>query len=157
MIDSDGYRANVGIVICNDANQLLWARRKGQDAWQFPQGGVNEGETPEQAMYRELWEEVGLQPDDVELIEQTSSWLRYKLPGRMLKKNQIPLCIGQKQRWYLLRLKAAEDKLDFNRTDSPEFDQWRWVDYWYPIKQVVYFKRRVYRCALQQMSTALAV
>ncbi len=152
MIDSDGYRANVGIILSNQHGQLLWARRMGQDAWQFPQGGVNLEETAEQAMYRELWEEIGLNNDDVEIIGATSSWLRYKLPKRMVRRHSQPVCIGQKQKWYLLRLAAEESSVNLQATDSPEFEGWKWVDYWYPVDQVVYFKKRVYRCALQQLN-----
>ncbi len=132
---------------------MLWARRMGQDAWQFPQGGINEDEDPEQAMFRELWEEVGLHPDDVRILAATSSWLRYKLPKRMVRRHSQPVCIGQKQRWYLLRLTGDEQRLNLQASEKPEFDQWKWVDYWYPIDHVVYFKKRVYRCALQQLNT----
>ncbi|HAN28877.1 MAG TPA: RNA pyrophosphohydrolase, partial [Haliea salexigens] len=69
MIDSEGFRPNVGIILANDAGQLLWARRiGGRDAWQFPQGGINRGETPEEALYRELHEEVGLAPEAVNVV-----------------------------------------------------------------------------------------
>ena len=71
MIDSDGFRPNVGIILANSMGQVLWARRIGQNAWQFPQGGINEAETPEEAMFRELKEEVGLSPEDVEVIAVT--------------------------------------------------------------------------------------
>ena len=156
MIDSDGYRANVGIILSNQKGQVLWAQRMGQDAWQFPQGGVNPDETAEQAMFRELWEEVGLQQQDVEIIASTNSWLRYKLPRRMVRRYSQPVCIGQKQKWFLLRLTSDESRLDLQATDDPEFEGWRWVDYWYPIKHVVYFKKRVYRCALQQLNKHIA-
>jgi len=156
VIDSDGYRANVGIILSNQKGQVLWAQRMGQDAWQFPQGGVNPDETAEQAMFRELWEEVGLQQQDVEIIASTNSWLRYKLPRRMVRRYSQPVCIGQKQKWFLLRLTSDESRLDLQATDDPEFEGWRWVDYWYPIKHVVYFKKRVYRCALQQLNKHIA-
>ncbi len=152
MIDSDGYRANVGIILSNQDGKLLWAQRMGQDAWQFPQGGVNQDETAEQAMYRELWEEIGLHVEDVDVVASTSSWLRYKLPKRMVRRNSQPVCIGQKQKWFLLRLAGEESRLNMHATDSPEFEGWKWVDYWYPVNEVVYFKKRVYRCALQQLS-----
>ena len=80
MIDGDGYRANVGIIIANDQGRVLWARRIGQEAWQFPQGGVNSNESTKEALFRELREETGLDPDSVEIIESTRGWLRYKLP-----------------------------------------------------------------------------
>ena len=155
MIDSDGYRANVGIILSNQHGKLLWAQRMGQDAWQFPQGGVDSDESAEQAMYRELWEEIGLRNEDVEIIASTSSWLRYKLPKRMVRRHSQPICIGQKQKWFLLRLAADESSVNLQSTDSPEFEGWKWVDYWHPVDQVVYFKKRVYRCALQQLNQYL--
>jgi len=155
VIDSDGYRANVGIILSNQEGQLLWAQRMGQDAWQFPQGGVSEGETAEQAMYRELWEEIGLVTEDVEIIASTNSWLRYKLPKRMVRRYSQPICIGQKQKWFLLRLDSDESRVNLQATDKPEFEGWKWVDYWHPVDNVVYFKKRVYRCALQQLKAHL--
>lgn len=152
MIDSDGYRANVGIVLSNQDGAVLWARRMGQDAWQFPQGGINPNENAEQAMYRELREEVGLEQQDVDIRAATTSWLRYKLPQKMVRRNCQPVCIGQKQKWFLLRLTGGENRLKLDVSHKPEFDQWKWVDYWYPIENVVYFKKRVYRCALQQLN-----
>ncbi|MEH6470678.1 MAG: RNA pyrophosphohydrolase [Halopseudomonas sp.] len=151
MIDSEGFRPNVGIIIANDHGQVLWARRVGQDAWQFPQGGINDNETPEQAMYRELKEEVGLDPGDVELLGSTRGWLRYRLPKRMIRYHSKPLCIGQKQKWYLLRLRSDDSAVSFDFSHKPEFDGWRWVSYWYPLGQVISFKREVYRSALKEL------
>ena len=155
MIDSNGYRANVGIILCNGDGKLLWARRLGQDSWQFPQGGIKKHETPEEALYRELWEEVGLHPADVQIIGSTRGWLRYKLPKRFIRYGSKPLCIGQKQRWYLLRLLSDEGSVRLNASDSPEFDAWRWVNYWQPLKEIVFFKRRVYAQALRELEPAL--
>jgi putative (di)nucleoside polyphosphate hydrolase len=155
VIDSDGYRANVGIILTNNQGSVLWARRMGQDAWQFPQGGIDPHEDEEQAMYRELWEEIGLKTRDVEIIAATNSWLRYKLPKRMVRRNSQPVCIGQKQKWFLLKLVGQEYRLNLEATNKPEFDEWKWVDYWYPVENVVYFKKRVYRCALQQLNSYL--
>ena len=97
MIDSDGFRPNVGIILCNNQRRLFWGRRVGQNAWQFPQGGINRDETPEEAMYRELEEEIGLQSHQVKIIGSTRDWLRYRLPERYIRKHCEPLCIGQKQ------------------------------------------------------------
>ncbi len=152
MIDSDGYRENVGIILCHHDGSVLWAQRRGQDAWQFPQGGIDADECAEQAMYRELWEEVGLYQNDVEILAATNSWLRYKLPKRMIRHSSLPVCIGQKQKWYLLRLVSDESHLKLDVCETPEFQGWKWVDYWHPVENVVYFKKRVYRCALQQLS-----
>ena len=152
MIDSDGFRANVGIVLANDSGQVLWARRVGgRDAWQFPQGGINADESPEQALYRELHEEVGLSPEAVQILGTTRGWLRYRLPRRFIRKGQNPVCIGQKQKWFLLRLLADDGAVQLDLNDKPEFDHWRWVSYWYPLNQVISFKREVYRRAMKEL------
>ena len=152
MIDVDGYRPNVGIVLLNAAGQLFWARRIGHDGWQFPQGGMRSDETPLEAMYRELAEEVGLAPGDVEVLANTRGWLKYRLPNRLVRQNRHPLCIGQKQVWFLLRLTSGEHALRLDATDEPEFDRWCWVDFWHPIEHVVTFKRGVYQRALRQFA-----
>lgn len=155
MIDNDGYRPNVGIVICNKQGQVLWARRFGQHSWQFPQGGINLGETPEQAMYRELFEEVGLHRKDVRLLASTRNWLRYKLPKRLVRWDTKPVCIGQKQKWFLLQLQCPDNGVNVQGSGTPEFDGWRWVSYWYPVRQVVSFKREVYRRVMKEFSVAM--
>lgn len=155
MIDAEGFRANVGIIVSNQQGQVLWARRVGgMDAWQFPQGGIQSGETPEQALYRELNEEVGLNADDVRIIDSTHGWLRYKLPRNMVRDHKTPVCIGQKQKWYLLELLSSENQIRFDQSHPAEFDQWQWVSYWYPLDQVISFKREVYRRALKSLSPA---
>lgn len=156
MIDSDGFRSNVGIILANSSGQVLWAKRCGQDAWQFPQGGINENETPEIAMFRELKEEIGLSDYDVEILGVTRGWLRYRLPKRMIRRNTYPICIGQKQKWFLLKLLSEDNAIAINYTQSPEFDGWRWVSYWYPVGQVIAFKRDVYRKAMRELSPKLS-
>jgi len=151
MIDAEGFRANVGIIICNTQGQLLWTRRYGQTSWQFPQGGVHPGESAEQTMYRELYEEVGLEKDDVRILGSTQHWYKYRLPQRLIRQNSQPLCVGQKQKWFLLQLVSDESKIDFAATDHPEFDGFIWVNYWYPVRNVVNFKRDVYRSALSEL------
>ena len=152
MIDSEGFRANVGIMLANARGEVLWARRVGQDAWQFPQGGIQDGETPQQALFRELKEEIGLTEKDVEIIGSTRGWLRYRLPQRLLRHDSKPLCIGQKQKWYLLRMLSDDQAVSFDNDEKPEFDGWRWVSYWYPLGQVISFKREVYRRALKELA-----
>jgi putative (di)nucleoside polyphosphate hydrolase len=151
VIDSEGFRANVGIIVCNESGQLLWTRRAGQNSWQFPQGGVNEGETADDTMYRELYEEIGLSRQDVKILGSTKNWLRYRLPSRYIRQDSVPLCIGQKQKWYLLKLVTDDSRLNFATTNHPEFDDFMWVSYWYPLRQVVSFKRDVYRQALLEL------
>lgn len=152
MIDSKGFRANVGIIICNRKGQVLWAKRIGQDAWQFPQGGIHDGERVRQAMYRELKEEVGLEPRDVHVIASTRRWLRYELPRQFIRQRSSPVCIGQKQKWFLLGLRGEDSRITLsNQHMTPEFDDWRWVSFWYPLGQVIEFKREVYRQALKEL------
>ena len=151
MIDSEGFRENVGIILTNDNRQVFWARRVGMDAWQFPQGGIKENESPNTAMYRELKEEIGLEPEHVELLNSTNDWLRYRLPKQYIRKHSEPLCIGQKQIWYLLKLVVDDRYLDLSLTNDPEFDLWKWVDFWQPIDEIISFKREVYQQALKQL------
>ncbi|NND59451.1 MAG: RNA pyrophosphohydrolase [Gammaproteobacteria bacterium] len=154
MIDEDGYRANVAIVLTNSKRHVFWAGRVNRRGWQFPQGGILDGETAEQAMYRELEEEIGLQAADVEVLGHTDDWLRYRLPKRFQRTHSEPLCVGQKQRWFLLRL-VGEENFRFDTGTSPEFDRWCWVDFWYPVRNVIFFKRRVYKRALSQLAPLL--
>ena len=152
MIDADGFRPNVGIVLTNAEGRVLWARRVGgQDAWQFPQGGIKKGEDPQSALYRELQEEIGLKPEHVKILDVTRGWLRYRLPRRLVRQ-QEPVCIGQKQKWFLLQLLGTDSDVCLNNGGPAEFDSWRWVGFWYPLTKVVAFKRDVYRRALKELS-----
>ena len=155
MLDSNGFRPNVGIILCNGEGKLFWAKRIGQDAWQFPQGGIKSTETLEQALFRELNEEVGLGRDDVEILHQTSGWLRYRLPKNFIRQHGGRVWIGQKQKWFLLALQSDDNSVHLNRSCEPEFDDWCWVNYWHPVRQVINFKRNVYRKALTELESAL--
>lgn len=151
VIDRDGFRANVGIVLMGPADQLFLGRRTGGKGWQFPQGGMRQGESAEESLFRELYEEIGLTPADVKVLGGTENWLRYRLPSRYVRRGQWPLCLGQKQRWFLLQLVTDEAQIRFDTTAEPEFDRWRWVDYWQPVKEVIFFKRPVYVKALHEL------
>ncbi len=155
MIDPDGFRPNVGIILSNGERRLFWGRRVGQNAWQFPQGGIRSDETPRDAMFRELQEEVGLLPHQVTVLGATRHWLRYRLPRRFIRRNCGPICIGQKQVWFMLRVNCGEDAFCLDKCEKPEFDAWRWVGYWQPVREVVYFKRRVYEQALEELAPLL--
>ena len=153
LIDSEGFRANVGIVLMRGSGEVFLGRRaRGRGGWQFPQGGMREGEELEQALFRELHEEVGLTPEDVTVLGRTEGWLTYRLPSRYVRRNTHPVCIGQKQRWFLLRLKRDDVRFALDATPEPEFDHWRWTGYWEPIREVVYFKQAVYAQALQELA-----
>ncbi len=153
--DANGFRSNVGIILTREDGALLLAGRARQSGWQFPQGGIQVDETPLQAMYRELQEEVGLAAADVDILGETSGWLHYRLPKKYIRRDAEPLCIGQRQRWFMLRLLSDEQQFDLDTTDIPEFDRWKWVDYWRPVKEVIYFKRRVYAAALAELAPLL--
>ncbi len=155
MIDADGFRPNVGIILSNDHGQVMLARRIGQNAWQFPQGGIRASESAEEALFRELGEEVGLSRDAVEVLGCTRGWLRYHLPRRFIRRHSQPRCIGQKQVWYMLRFVGDESELRFDLGETPEFDSCRWVDYWRPVDEVIFFKRHVYRQALEELAPLL--
>lgn len=152
LIDAEGFRANVGIILTDGAGRLFWARRVGQSGWQFPQGGIQEHESSEQALFRELAEEIGLGPEHVEVLGSTRRWLKYRLPHNYQRHDLAPLCVGQKQIWFMLQFTADENAVRLDASDTPEFDDWRWVDYWHPLQEVIFFKRRVYRRALSELA-----
>lgn len=156
MIDRDGYRPNVGIILCNTKNEVFWGKRVREHAWQFPQGGIKAGESPEQAMYRELHEEVGLLPEHVKILGRTRDWLRYNVPTQWVKREWRGSYKGQKQIWFLLRLVGRDCDVHLRATEHPEFDAWRWNEYWVPIDSVIEFKRDVYRMALNELAVFLS-
>lgn len=161
MLDKEGYRPNVGIVLVNARNEVFWGKRVNQHAWQFPQGGIKHGEAPLQAMYRELEEEIGLLPDHVRLLGRTRDWLRYDVPEKWLRRPRsgngegcTPMAKGyrgQKQIWFLLRMTGRDCDVKLRASGHPEFDAWRWHDYWVPLETVIDFKREVYRQALIEL------
>ncbi len=152
MIDNEGYRANVGIVITNDKQQVLLAKRHLQESWQLPQGGIDSGESDLEALFRELDEEVGLSSEHVEVIAKTPKWLRYDLPDYHIRRKQKPICIGQKQIWFLLKLTSSEKNIKLDTHADIEFDDWEWVDYWRPIEDVIDFKKPVYEDMLKALA-----
>ena len=157
MIDRDGYRPNVAIVLVNSRNQVFWGKRIKEHAWQFPQGGIKAGETPEEAMYRELNEETGLAPQHVRILGRTRDWLHYNVPNHWVKREWRGTYKGQKQIWFLLRLVGRDCDISLRASGHPEFDAWRWHDYWVPLEAVIDFKREAYRLALEQLAEFLEV
>ncbi|MBW8072629.1 MAG: RNA pyrophosphohydrolase [Ferrovum sp.] len=155
MIDREGYRPNVGIILCNEYNEVFWAKRVRQQAWQFPQGGIQAGETPEQAMYRELAEETGLLSQHVRILGRTRDWLRYDVPSQWLRRDWRNHYRGQKQIWFLLRMVGSDSDVSLAASQQPEFDDWRWNTYWIPMESVVEFKRAVYQAALEELASFL--
>lgn len=155
MLDREGYRPNVGIILLNVRNQVFWGKRLRTHSWQFPQGGIKYGESPEQAMFRELHEEVGLRPEHVEIVARTRDWLRYDVPENFIRKDARGHYKGQKQIWFLLRLRGRDSDMNLRATNHPEFDAWRWNEYWVPLDVVIEFKRDVYQLALTELARFL--
>jgi putative (di)nucleoside polyphosphate hydrolase len=155
MLDREGYRPNVGIILVNQKNEVFWGKRIREHAWQFPQGGINHGEKPVQAMYRELNEEVGLRPEHVRILGRTRDWLRYDVPEHYVRRELRGHYKGQKQIWFLLRMVGHDSDVTLRASDSPEFDAWRWNAYWVPLEAVIEFKREVYTLALNELSALL--
>jgi putative (di)nucleoside polyphosphate hydrolase len=155
MLDREGFRPNVGIILLNQQNEVWWGKRVREHSWQFPQGGIKHGETPEQAMYRELEEEVGLRAEHVKIIGRTRDWLRYEVPDHFIKREVRGHYRGQKQIWFLLRMVGRDCDVNLRISEHPEFDAWRWHDYWVPMDMVIEFKRDVYTRALQELSRFL--
>ncbi|ABF09973.1 putative (di)nucleoside polyphosphate hydrolase [Cupriavidus metallidurans] len=155
MLDREGFRPNVGIILINARNEVFWGKRIGEHSWQFPQGGIKYGETPEQAMFRELHEEVGLLPEHVRIVGRTRDWLRYEVPDKFIRREIRGHYRGQKQIWFLLRMVCRDCDIHLRATDHPEFDAWRWSHYWVPLDAVIEFKRDVYQMALTELSRFL--
>jgi putative (di)nucleoside polyphosphate hydrolase len=152
MLDREGYRPNVGIILINQRNEVFWGKRIREHSWQFPQGGIKKGESPEQAMFRELHEEVGLLPEHVRILGRTRDWLRYDVPRQWVRREWRGTYRGQKQIWYLLRMLGRDSDVSLRATEKPEFDAWRWSSYWVPLDAVIEFKRMVYAQALTELA-----
>lgn len=151
-----GYRLNVGMVLVNPTNEVFWAKRAGARSWQFPQGGVLEGETLEETMYRELQEEVGLKANQVSIIAKSGRWHQYDIPPAFQRPDRTP-CLGQRQRWFLLRFDQDDSLINLNVSPKPELSHWRWVDFWTPAKECVAFKSEIYTHVLKEFAGILGV
>lgn len=146
------YRLNVGMVVINNLGQVLWARRSDGLGWQFPQGGIDAGETPIEAMFRELYEETGLKSQQVKVLGETKKWIKYRIPPRLSRRKFFGVLVGQTQKWFLLQLLAENEAINLALDKKPEFDSWQWVSYYYPIHQAMKFKKRAYRTMLSELA-----
>jgi putative (di)nucleoside polyphosphate hydrolase len=146
VIDEKGLRPNVGMIIANRMKKVFIGKRLHHKSWQFPQGGVDNNETPIEALYRELYEEVGLKPQQIKIIDATPMWLPYYLPEKFIRKAK-PTCVGQKQKWFLLELTGKISDINLRLSKKPEFDSWRWIEHTEPAKMVIDFKQEVYQNA----------
>ena len=149
-IDEQGFRANVGIILTDGSGSVLIAGRRGRGGWQFPQGGIRPEETVEGAMFRELREEVGLRPSDVELSGD-GGLAALRLPNATFAASNVHCASVRSSVGFCSNSLGDIERLRFDLTDEPEFDRCRWVDYWRPVKEVIYFKRPVYVRALREL------
>ena len=147
----EGYRPNVAMVVLNSKNKVLICRRTNTKTWQFPQGGVDDNENLEKAMYRELLEEVGLRKDDVQYIGESDDTIIYDIPKTIRSKVLGGKFKGQEQKWFLLRIKNDDHEIRLDYETFPEFDTFEWVSFWQPIDRIVDFKREAYRKALSEL------
>lgn len=157
MRDANRYRPNVAFILANAQGRVFLARRAGSEAWQFPQGGVDPCESPQDALYRELREEIGLDSGSVKIIASTRRWLKYRVPEPFRRYSSRQAFVGQRQKWYLLRFLGNPGEIRLDREQSPEFDQWNWVSYWYPLRCIIDFKRQVYGAAMIELAPRLAM
>ncbi len=146
MLDENGYRPGVGMIIRHRNGKILWCKRREIDAWQFPQGGIEPDETPEIAMWRELQEETGLLARHVRLVRTTNQWFYYQFPETLKMDYK-----GQKQIWFLLELLTNDSRINLTRAN--EFERWCWVDWWYPLQEIVAFKRETYEKVLAHFAS----
>ena len=147
----EGYRPNVAMVVLNSKNKVLICRRTNTKTWQFPQGGVDDNENLEKAMYRELLEEVGLRKDDVQYIGESEDTIIYDIPKTIWSKVLGGKFKVQEQKWFLLRIKNDDHEIRLDYEAFPEFDTFEWVSFWQPIDRIVDFKREAYRKALSEL------
>ena len=152
-MDKKNYRKGVGIIIVDSKGQFFLGKRIGKEAWQFPQGGIDEGESPENALYRELYEETGLKKETVEILAKSNKWLVYHIPHIFQRHNKK--LDGAMQKWYLLILIDNDSKINLDASGHAEFDDWKWGDKKTAIKSVIRFKRDVYKSILNEFQDVL--
>ena len=147
------YRKGVGIIIVNAKGQFFLGKRIGAEAWQFPQGGIDEGENPEEALYRELHEETGLIKDKVTIISISKKWLVYHIPHVYQRSNKK--YDGAMQKWFLLQLTGTNEDINLNAVNQAEFDAWKWADKSTAINSVIRFKKGVYASIFSEFADVL--
>ena len=151
MNEESNYRLNVGLIIVNNYGKVLICKRKNSNQWQFPQGGIDEGESPIEAAKREIFEEVGIKPSKIKVLGKIKDWVKYEIPKELSKKSfKKKGIVGQKQKWFIFKIKS-EACITFVNDPDNEFDDFAWVSYWRPIALIVSFKKEVYRNVLAEL------
>ena len=151
MNEESNYRLNVGLIIVNNYGKVLICKRKNSNQWQFPQGGIDEGESPMEAAKREIFEEVGIKPSKIKVLGKIKDWVKYEIPKELAKKSfKKKGIVGQKQKWFIFKIKS-EACISFVNDPDNEFDDFAWVSYWRPIALIISFKKEVYRNVLAEL------
>ena len=145
------YRSNVGIMMVNEQGYVFVGQRldNNQNAWQMPQGGIDAGEDPETAAYRELLEETGVKKQDVRFVASSSQWLSYDLPEDLIPILWNGKFRGQKQKWFLFKFLGEDGDINI-ATEHPEFSKWKWISKENLLKEIVPFKKSVYENVLKE-------
>jgi putative (di)nucleoside polyphosphate hydrolase len=145
------YRSNVGIMMVNEKGDVFVGQRldNNQNAWQMPQGGIEAGEDPETAAYRELLEETGVKKQDVRFVASSSQWLSYELPEDLIPILWNGKYRGQKQKWFLFKFLGEDGDINI-ATEHPEFSKWKWISKENLLKEIVPFKKSVYENVLKE-------
>ncbi len=145
------YRPNVGIMLVNQTGGVFVAQRLDSpgSAWQMPQGGIDSGEEPRGAALRELEEETGVSPEQVDVLGALPEWLYYDFPADLVSKVAKGRFKGQKQRWFLMRFLGSDSDINID-TEHPEFSEWKWVEHTQLVANIVPFKRDVYQRVIDE-------
>ena len=145
------YRSNVGIMMVNEKGYVFVGQRldNNQNAWQMPQGGIDAGEDPETAAYRELLEETGVKKQDVRFVASSSQWLSYDLPEDLIPILWNGKFRGQKLKWFLFKFRGEDGDINI-ATKQPEFSKWKWIPKENLLKEIVPFKKSVYENVLKE-------
>jgi putative (di)nucleoside polyphosphate hydrolase len=149
------YRRGVGVMLVNNDGHVFVAKRivMPSDAWQMPQGGIDQGETPLQAAKREMFEEVGT--DKAEFVAESADWYRYDLPADLIGKIWGGRYRGQEQKWFVARFTGKDTDINI-ATEHPEFLDWKWVEPPQLPRLIVPFKRQLYSDVLREFSGVIA-
>ncbi len=125
-----------------------------ENQWQFPQGGIDSSETPYEAVLRELKEETGIDQKSVEILGTTQTYLQYDYPPSVMQELNVSKTwryAGQQVQFFLIRYFGSDEDINVQNVPKPEFDAWKWVDYWEPLRLIVEFKRDMYDRAMTEL------